>query len=254
MMNATLSTPFLHVLDGRFLIASINLANPLGGLDQLLHGSDHLHGWGTAPPPDPILYTVQGFDPDKRQFRYVVNDRFGSTRPSQTILRAPFRLTLDFRLELGRPVRQQDFARFLQMDARRGNTARAPADTLRDRLLDYRVTDVYEYMFLMRDSLLLSRSQADSLERLRANYQPRAKAVWQDLADDIYRLTADRDYDLNAIVRRVDEVDRRAWAVLRGELPKIRAILTPAQLELADIMFKPIVESDRRIPSRPYLF
>jgi hypothetical protein len=52
----------------------------------------------------------------------------------------------------------------------------------------------------------------------------------------------------------VDEVDRRAWAVLRSELPKIRAILTPAQLELADIMFKPIVESDRRIPPRPYLF
>jgi hypothetical protein len=254
MMNATLSTAYLHVLDGRYLIASINFANPLGGLDQLLHGSEHLHGWGTAPLPDPVLYTVQGFDPNKNQFRYVVNDRFGSTRPSQNVLRAPFRMTLDFRLELGRPVRQQDFARFLQMDARRGNTARAPADSLRDRLLDYKVTDVYEYMFRMRDSLLLTRSQVDSLERLRANYQPRAEAVWQDLAHDIYRLTADHDYDLNAIVRRVDEVDRRAWAVLRSELPKIRAILTPAQLELADIMFKPIVESDRRIPPRPYLF
>jgi len=253
-MNAALSTSPLHVLDGRYLIASINFANPLGGLDQLLHASERLHGWGTAPAPDPILYTVQGFDPARNRFRYVVNDRFGSTRPSQNTLRAPFRMTVDFRLELGRPLRQQDFARFLQMDARRGNTARAPADSLRDRLLDYKVTDVYQVMFAMRDSLLLIRSQVDSLERLRAGYFPRAQAVWQEIASDIYRQTSTGDYDVNAIVRRVDEVDRRAWALVRAEIPKIRAVLTPAQAELADILLKPYAESDRRLPARPYLF
>jgi hypothetical protein len=253
-MNAALSTAYLHVLDGRYLIASINFANPLGGLDQVLHGSNHLHGWGTAPLPDPVLYSVQGFDAANNRFRYAINDRFGSTRPSQNTLRAPFRVTLDFRLELGRPVRQQDFARFLQMDARRGNTARAPVDSLRERLLDYKVTDIYRLMTIMRDSLLLTREQVDSLERLQANYHPRAEAVWQEIAEDIYRRTTTGDYDVNAIVRAVDDVDRRAWVVLRAELPKIRAILTPAQLELADVILKPYAESDRRMPLRPYLF
>jgi len=253
-MNAALSTAYLHVLDGRYVIASINFANPLGGLDQLLHGSDHLHGWGTSPLPDPVLYSVQGFDAATNRFQYTVNDRFGSTRPSQNTLRAPFRVTLDFRLELGRPVRQQEFARFLQMDARRGNAARAPADSLRERLLDAKVVDIYSFIGNMRDSLLLSREQVDSLQRLQANYHPRAEAVWQEIADDIYRRTSAGEYDVNAMVRRVDEVDRRAWVVLRAELPKIRAILTPAQLELADILLKPYAESDRRMPPRRYLF
>jgi hypothetical protein len=253
-MNAALSTSFLHVLDGRYIIGSLNLSNPLGGLDQLLHGADHLRGWGAPAIPDPILYTVQGFDPVANRYRYAVNPRFGSTRPSQSILRVPFRMTLDFRVELGRPLRQQEFSRFLQMAALRGNSARAPADSLQARLLDYEVTDAYDYILRMRDSLLLTRDQVDSLQHLKADYTPRAAAVWRDLADYIYAQTAAPGYDVNDITHRVDALTTRAWAVLRAEVPRIRAVMTPAQLELVDIMLEPIVDSDKKIPPRPHLF
>ena len=61
---------------------SVNFANPLAGLDQLVHGGDHLRGWGLPAAPDPILYYVRGFDPAAKRFIYDVNPRFGNTRPS----------------------------------------------------------------------------------------------------------------------------------------------------------------------------
>ena len=66
-----------------------------GGLDQLLHGSSGLHGWGSAPIVDGTLYTVRGFDPATQRFVYQVNPRFGSTNPTFNTLRTPFRMTLD---------------------------------------------------------------------------------------------------------------------------------------------------------------
>ena len=253
-MNAAISTGFLHVLDGRYLIASIYMTNPLGGLDQLLHGSDNLRGWGTTTAPDPVLYTVQGFDASRREFRYAVNPRFGNTRLSGSTVREPFRITLDVRVELGHPVRRQSFERFLQMNALRGDRALAPVDSLRARLLDYKVSDVYDVMLRMRDSLLLSRDQVDSLERLRAAYEPHANAVWREVSAYIHARAVSGNYDVNDISRRVDATTAQGWAVAREELPKVRALMTPAQLALVDVILKPFADSDKRIPPRPYLF
>ena len=33
---------------------SLQVANPLGAADMLLHGADNLHGWGQSPTPDPV--------------------------------------------------------------------------------------------------------------------------------------------------------------------------------------------------------
>ncbi|MFI5229442.1 MAG: carboxypeptidase-like regulatory domain-containing protein, partial [Gemmatimonadales bacterium] len=54
---------------------TLNLTNPLGGLDQLLHGTNNLRGWGTPATPDQTLYTVRGFDPSTSRFLYMVNPR-----------------------------------------------------------------------------------------------------------------------------------------------------------------------------------
>lgn len=73
---------------------SLNLTNPLGGLDQALHGSSNLRGWGTQPFADPVLYNVRGFDPAslttdelvKRYARSVPDPYDGIIREADSLL------------------------------------------------------------------------------------------------------------------------------------------------------------------------
>jgi hypothetical protein len=58
-MNASLLASNIPRTANR-LSVSLNLANPLGGIDQLLHGSDRLRGWGATPIPDGTLYQIRG--------------------------------------------------------------------------------------------------------------------------------------------------------------------------------------------------
>ncbi|MFN8654127.1 MAG: carboxypeptidase regulatory-like domain-containing protein [Gemmatimonadales bacterium] len=82
------------------LTVSMVTSNLLGGLDQLFHGSNDLHGWGANFRPDQTLLIVRGFDPVAQQFNYQVNQSFGDVRSSQA-LRQPFQLGLQLRLALG---------------------------------------------------------------------------------------------------------------------------------------------------------
>lgn len=92
--------PSFAGLDQR-LTVSLVTSNLLGGLDQLFHGDDDLHGWGASFRPDQTLLIVRGFDPASQQFEYQVNQRFGDIRSSQA-LRQPFQLGLQMRFALGR--------------------------------------------------------------------------------------------------------------------------------------------------------
>src|SRR5205823_11802354 len=83
------------------LTLTLRMANVPAGLDQLLHGSSHLQGWGQSSFADPSLLTVAGFDPVQGAYRYQVNQRFGDTRLTRTAARAPFLITLDARIQLG---------------------------------------------------------------------------------------------------------------------------------------------------------
>src|SRR2546425_11203453 len=63
----------------RRLTISLLTVNLLGGLDEWLHGTANLHGWGFAAAPDPVLLYVRSFDPVARRFSYGVNGRVGAT-------------------------------------------------------------------------------------------------------------------------------------------------------------------------------
>ena len=62
---------------------SLGIANPLTGVDALVHGSNNLHGWGAPSFADPTLLYVRGFDPTTQQYHYDVNPRFGANRQAQ---------------------------------------------------------------------------------------------------------------------------------------------------------------------------
>src|SRR5262249_21391712 len=111
----------------------LNFTNPLGGLDQLLHGANNLKGWGTQAQPDPVLYDVRGFDAAANRFKYEVNPRFGSTSPSINTIRAPFRLTLDVTVDVGRPLVDQQLDRWLRPGRGGRSTPKLTPDQLMQR-------------------------------------------------------------------------------------------------------------------------
>ena len=90
----------------RKLSVSVVTVNLLGGIDQLVHGADNVHGWGQMARPDPTLLYVSGFDPNTNQFQYSVNGRFGATGTGATAVRAPFQIGIQARLQIG-PDRQR---------------------------------------------------------------------------------------------------------------------------------------------------
>jgi hypothetical protein len=91
----------------RRLTVSVQLQNALVGLDQLLHGSDDMHGWGQPVFPDRTLLFVRGFDPTSQRFRYQVNEHFGVADGRSSAYRIPFQIGLQGRLAVGQDPRSQ---------------------------------------------------------------------------------------------------------------------------------------------------
>ncbi len=85
----------------RRLAISLVTSNLLGGVDQLLHGSDNLHGWGQAVRPSTTLLSVRGFDAANRRYVYTVNERFGATSAGSNAIRVPFQVGIQLRYTLG---------------------------------------------------------------------------------------------------------------------------------------------------------
>ncbi|OYV67967.1 MAG: hypothetical protein B7Z72_08915, partial [Gemmatimonadetes bacterium 21-71-4] len=96
-LNLTPNVLGLH----RRLTLSVTAVNTMAGLDAALHGMDHLRGWGQYARTDDHLLFVNGFDASTQQFRYQVNQHFGSSSLSQSPFRSPFLLQLQARFAVG---------------------------------------------------------------------------------------------------------------------------------------------------------
>ncbi|MDZ7629788.1 MAG: hypothetical protein U5K74_00160 [Gemmatimonadaceae bacterium] len=102
---------------------SLQMANPLGALDRVLHGATDLRGWGTAATPNPVLLVPRGFAAGTNAFQYDVNPRFGETRPSRVSRPLdPYGVTLDVQLNLSVREEVQELQR--QMKPGRGGDRR----------------------------------------------------------------------------------------------------------------------------------
>lgn len=87
-------------LNRRLAVSAVTV-NTLGGLDELLHGSNNLHGWGQFRGQDNTLLYVRGFDAATQSYRYEVNERFGAARNGANGIRVPFQLGINARYTLG---------------------------------------------------------------------------------------------------------------------------------------------------------
>ena len=206
---------------------TLNFANPLAGIDQLLHGDAGLRGWGTAPAPDPVLLDVRGFDATSSRFRYAVNPRFGATSARTNLIRAPFRVTLDVSLDLGPPQTLQQLDRWL----RPGRAGRAGAKlTAADLQRRYQrtVPDPFAEVLQEADSLLLTPSQVRALQATQDRYRQRIDFSWKTLASELAALPD--NFDARHAYQRTDAVTDELWEYTRQwAQTEFKRILTPDQ-------------------------
>ena len=156
---------------GRRLMISISAINPLTGLDQLLHGSNDLRGWGQPNRADPTLLYVRGFDPVARRFLYQVNERFGDNPATRTAIRTPFQISLRARLQVG-PDRQRELMEGMVRGingprAAGGRAAGAPGRNFDLRTIVNRVApNPVATIIEMRDTLKLTPEQVQRLQAI----------------------------------------------------------------------------------------
>ncbi len=212
----------------RRLNISLYFNNPLGGLDQLLHGSN-LQGWGNAATPNPTLYFVQGFDAAHERFLYSVNPRFGDTRPSNTI-QAPFRVTLDVRLRYAPDIGVQQLDRWLR-PGRDGMPGPKLSAVDLKRRYSRNVPDAYRPILQESDSLLLTTEQLRRLSDLQKAYQARVDSVWTDLTNWMAALPD--HFDVNAVMQRQESTIDEVWEMGRIELQQeLPNVLSPVQIQM----------------------
>ena len=203
------------------------LTNIVAGLDQALHGSNKLHGWGQQAFADPTLLTVRGFDPTTQRFTYTVNPLFGTTSQFRNTFRAPFMLTLDVRLEVG-PDRETQFLESL-LRPRANEGAALTLEQIKNRIA--RAFNPIDQMLTQRDSIKLTGPQIDSIRIISKEYSLRRDSIATAMAR--YLMTRHGDY--------VGPDVREHWHLAgvesyRGLLRDARAaiaIFTPEQIELA---------------------
>ena len=105
-LDLSLRYQALGNVNTRRLTVLLTASNVTAGLDYLLHGPNHIRGWGQFPNPDATLLQVRGFNAEDRAFMYAVNPHFG--QPLQGgLLSLPFRLTLQARVTFGSDPRYQ---------------------------------------------------------------------------------------------------------------------------------------------------
>lgn len=226
-LNAQVSAaPTFLKVGGRQPYIHLNLANPLSGLDQLLHGSEKLRGWGTPAVADPTLLLVRGFDPSSRTFLYDVNPRFGSSAATRSIVRAPFRVTLDVRFNLSPDFPTQQLKRYLGPGRHGRPGARLTVAQLQQRYAR-EVSDPYASILVLNDSLLLSRTQVDGLQQAQRKYRAVIDSVWRDLATAFASL--EDDFDASEAVARQERTIEDARELTRLDVRATLGTLLDAQ-------------------------
>jgi hypothetical protein len=142
----------------------------------------------------------------------------------------PFRVTVDVALDLTPSVAFQQMQKWLAPGRGGQPGARFSATEIRKRYA--RATpDPYRAILQQSDSLLLTRTQIESLQAAQTRYRARADSLWAGLADELGSL-GDTFNPARAAKRQHETADRvwdLASADVRATLP---GILTPIQLQL----------------------
>ena len=218
---------------------SFQVANPLGAADLLMHGENHLHGWGQAPLPSNELLVVRGFDPMTDRYLYDVNQRFGATAVNQTAVRTPVTLTTMLRVDVG-PTRERQMLLQLLDRGRTQSGPRAPEMVLK-AYGSVGVINPMATILRSADTLGLSQTQADSLAVLNRGYTLKLDSIWTPVAKFLASLPD--NYDQSEAYARYRIAREASVDGLIRIVPTVRALLTPAQLRELPSFVTPFLDT-----------
>jgi hypothetical protein len=206
---------------------SFQIGNPLGAADLVLHGNDRLRGWGQFAFADPNLLAVRGFNPTTQRYTYDVNQRFGSTLPALTVVRAPVTVTAMMRFDLG-PTRERQ-ALTQQLDrGRRTRGNKAPEPMIKAIYGGSGgVMNPLAAILRQADTLGLTGAQADSIATLNRTYVIRLDSIWSPVAK--YLAALPDNYDRDDAYRRYKRAREASVDMLINLAPDIRHLLTTEQ-------------------------
>jgi hypothetical protein len=228
LLNMQWRPPFPRKWLGR-VTPNIYFENVLGGIDQLVHGSNGLRGWGSQPVLDPVLLVPHGFDAASRQFQYTVNPRFADTRANSTLMRNPFKISIDFSFNLSTNFPLQQLRRALEPVRSPTGWTRRSADSLTAFYLT-RTSDVYKLLLANSDSLFLSKEQIARLQQHDSVYSAQVRAVYTPLGNF---LAAGSGKDPGkAELDSVSKTTKAYWKVFWAQPEIADSVITPSQRTL----------------------
>jgi len=205
---------------------SLLVGNPLGAADLILHGENHLRGWGQTPLPDSRLLIVRGFDTTAQRYEYDVNQRFGSTSQAVSAARTPVTVTLSLRIDLGAPRERQNLTQNLERGRTRTGT-KMPMNLLRALYGSGSIVNPVAAILGQSDSLRLTGPQADSLATLNRWYVIRLDSIWRPVLRTFAALPD--HFDENEVYRAYRHAREASVDALVAIAPAIHALLTPDQ-------------------------
>ena len=224
-LRVSLVSQAMKVIPDRATI-SLGIANPLTGVDALVHGSNNLHGWGAPSVADPTLLFVRGFDPAKQQYIYDVNQRFGANRQASALNLAPMQLTLDVRFDVGPERERQDL--FLRLRAGRGGRGNKLSENAIKLQYIRQYPNPFEQMLRQGDSLGLSNDVADSIAILNKTYGKAIDSIWTPVAK--YLASLPDKYNLDEAYERVSTAENKSLDKMAIYGPAAKQLLSNEQI------------------------
>ena len=169
----------------RRLTLSLQMLNVLTGVDQLVHGSNGLRGWGQQGVTDRTLLYVRGFDrtPGAERYVYQVNEHFGA-RNNRAGASTPFQIGLTGRYQIG-----VDDSRRAMFNVLGGSNGQPPgADQLKERMRRG-ITNPFYRIIAVKDSvqLGLTEDQQARLKLLGDSLQAKIDPAIDEIAETIAR-------------------------------------------------------------------
>jgi hypothetical protein len=205
---------------------SFSVSNPLGAADLLLHGQGNLHGWGQTTFADPTLMYVRGFDSTRKQFRYEVNPRFGSSNPQFNAFRAPVTLTMQIRVDVGPSRERQQLTQMLDR-GRKQPGQKIPEQVLRAQYGSGGLLNPMAQLLRSMDTLGLVGWQADSIATLNRRYTIRLDSIWSPVTR--YLAALPEHYDQGEAYERYTTARKATVDMLIDYAPAINRVLTSEQ-------------------------
>jgi hypothetical protein len=168
-------------LSGR-VVPNVYLQNVLAGVDQALHGSNNLRGWGSQISPDPVLLVPRGFDASAKRFKYDVNPRFADTRAGRSFALDPFRIVIDFSINLSTDFNLQQLRRAVEPVKTKAGWERRSADSLASFYMQ-NTSSIHKLLIDNSDSLFLSKAQVAELQKADSVFSARVRAIYIPLGE-----------------------------------------------------------------------